>query len=699
MAEQKYVDDTGTGRARFFRRYDLLGSMNQASNPYMMPDEDFVYSLNISQEEFGSVQKDGGFSGLGTMQSGSGYAETGFDYIQNDGTHILLAITNGDLQKYTGSPLAWSNVDTGILTATEMASFANFLDRAYIATPSTNLLYTDASTVTETVDVDNGVDIGASDSQFDITNPSGDTIRYTWDTTGTDPDIDGNMQAGDYIYINGTNMDSSNEGKFLVDAVSTNYFDVTNASGTAESNKTIGSGQMTVFQKLNPRYLAVMEQVMYASGFDGNVYDESIVLYTEVGSHIFHKSDETFRTTTNKIRIDGQVKGLYVFRGLVFIFTEEALWYHNPSSLETKIIYRHGTTSHWSVKELLGNMIWADREGIHLFDGDNMPQMISKKLRNRNINSVWNSIDGDSWGSLRAGILDDKYLLYIGDMANHLPGDNPAIGDSTTQFDISNPTGTTFRYTWDDTGTDPDILNTILVGDILVIAGQNFNVNNNGTFTVTAVDGTNNYFEITNASGVAETDKTLGTGSITHQKLQDVVMVFDYSNEVFYLLDQHPVSSFTNYVDSNGDLQLLFTSKDARLMYQRDYSYSHNGTAIRMVLRTRYYEMGAPEYDKSYQRLLVSTRPQNKDDKFLVIRTAVNGSNSYKTKIYSGSTSKIELDGATSQSHIIERVDIGNTRGHNISYEFSNADNTVNPVLLGFTQEYIRDQINLNVST
>lgn len=82
----------------------------------------------------------------------------------------------------------------------------------------------------------------------------------------------------------------------------------------------------------------------------------------------------------------------------------------------------------------------------------------------------------------------------------------------TTQFDITNPAGTTFRYTWDGTGTDPSLPGTAVAGQTVQIQAQNFTAANNGTYTVTAV-GTN-YFEITNASGVAETDKTVGTGYI-----------------------------------------------------------------------------------------------------------------------------------------------------------------------------------------
>jgi hypothetical protein len=90
------------------------------------------------------------------------------------------------------------------------------------------------------------------------------------------------------------------------------------------------------------------------------------------------------------------------------------------------------------------------------------------------------------------------------------------VGDSTTQFDITNPTGTTFRYTWDTTGTTPAISSaTFPVGSYVLIGAQNFNAANNGLFVVTGV-GTN-YFEVTNASGVAENNKTIGTGYIYKQ--------------------------------------------------------------------------------------------------------------------------------------------------------------------------------------
>jgi len=85
------------------------------------------------------------------------------------------------------------------------------------------------------------------------------------------------------------------------------------------------------------------------------------------------------------------------------------------------------------------------------------------------------------------------------------------LGDTTTRWDITNPAGTTFRYTFDGTGTNPNITSSLMpVGTYIFIAGVNFSAANNGTFQITAID--TNYFEITNAAGVAENDKTTGTG-------------------------------------------------------------------------------------------------------------------------------------------------------------------------------------------
>ena len=97
------------------------------------------------------------------------------------------------------------------------------------------------------------------------------------------------------------------------------------------------------------------------------------------------------------------------------------------------------------------------------------------------------------------------------------------VGSATTQFDITNPSGTTFRYTFDGTGTDPAITSaTFPIGSYVLLGAQNFNAANNGLFVVTGVGA--NYFEVTNASGVVQSNATIGTGYV-YARFKNVLII------------------------------------------------------------------------------------------------------------------------------------------------------------------------------
>lgn len=82
--------------------------------------------------------------------------------------------------------------------------------------------------------------------------------------------------------------------------------------------------------------------------------------------------------------------------------------------------------------------------------------------------------------------------------------------DATTEFDVTNPGGNTWRYTYNGTGTAPNFLAAgILIGDVVNITSDStFSAANIGAFKVTGL--TNTYFEVTNyGPGSAETGRTL----------------------------------------------------------------------------------------------------------------------------------------------------------------------------------------------
>jgi len=97
--------------------------------------------------------------------------------------------------------------------------------------------------------IENSVFYGATDTQFDITNTSGDTFRYTYDSTGTDPGITALVfPVGTIVKIKAPEMTSVNEGTFTVTGSGADYFEVTNTDGEAMTNKTLAGGFLAILE-------------------------------------------------------------------------------------------------------------------------------------------------------------------------------------------------------------------------------------------------------------------------------------------------------------------------------------------------------------------------------------------------------------------------------------------------------------------
>jgi hypothetical protein len=100
---------------------------------------------------------------------------------------------------------------------------------------------TDELTTTFTADTSFYVTGGSDETRYDITNPSGTTFRYTYNGTGTNPNITAvNYPIGARVKIQDTDFNNNNEGTFIITGSGNNYFEVTNASGVAENDIVIG---------------------------------------------------------------------------------------------------------------------------------------------------------------------------------------------------------------------------------------------------------------------------------------------------------------------------------------------------------------------------------------------------------------------------------------------------------------------------
>lgn len=105
--------------------------------------------------------------------------------------------------------------------------------------------------------------------------------------------------------------------------------------------------------------------------------------------------------------------------------------------------------------------------------------------------------------------LNTSVQLYLSSGALRTGG----TWDATTQFDVTNPIGNTWRYTYNTIGTAPNFLSaSIVVGDVVAISSAStFSANNQGSYKITAI--TNVYFEITKYGGTLETGRTLSSAS------------------------------------------------------------------------------------------------------------------------------------------------------------------------------------------
>lgn len=180
---------------------------------------------------------------------------------------------------------------------------------------------------------------------------------------------------------------------------------------------------------------------------------------------------------------------------------------------------------------------------------------------------------------------------------------------------------------------------------------------------------------------------------------EDVVIVYDSYRDAWSFLDNHPVSMFARIVNENGDQRLWFASKDDRSVYQKDYTYAHDGSAFDMVIRTKYFDFDMPENVKSLYQLYFTYRSYGDEDSYLTVSISTDGSNAYTEKVADDTTSKLELAGALGRAYEMKRVDMTGASGRTVSYEFSNSDAGVPFEIVGFAQEFSYREINLNIST
>lgn len=182
------------------------------------------------------------------------------------------------------------------------------------------------------------------------------------------------------------------------------------------------------------------------------------------------------------------------------------------------------------------------------------------------------------------------------------------------------------------------------------------------------------------------------------EAMSNAVIVYDTYRDVWYFLTDHPVGVWLRYINDEGNLRLLFSDSASAKVYQKDYSYSADGSAIEMVIRTKYFHFDMPENEKVLENLFFTCRPSASDGYYMTVKMAKNGTNYYEEYLADDTVTKVELDGVSGTEFDLKKTTMKGTRVRTASYEFSNVDNGINMTLLGYTQQYRYLNNNMNWS-
>ena len=105
----------------------------------------------------------------------------------------------------------------------------------------------------------------------------------------------------------------------------------------------------------------------------------------------------------------GPITGVKTYGGLLYVFTDNALLTWDEFSTR-RISGDFGTTSGESVQVVFGRMMWFNRQGVHIYGGSGLPEIMSRRVQG------WIDVITDVT-AVAAGV--DKYgryELYIGDV-------------------------------------------------------------------------------------------------------------------------------------------------------------------------------------------------------------------------------------------------------------------------------------------
>jgi hypothetical protein len=380
----------------------LISGMNQSTNPAIVADNEANFLKNIVTDTLGCWSTRKGSLKIGaSIASDEGWGL--FNYNKTNGTHRLLAITDRDLWLYTEATATWATIDTDEWPIDTRVSGINFRNRFYFgsADGDTALKYTAGGAVTAVVPTIGGNKLGLVKSVLAV---GGNSIKPNV-VFYTDPFTHNFFSATDTASAStsGTSLVATTAGTFVPDMIGAIVYNTTD-------------GAMVMITKYTDDTHVTVDASM------SNDWD-----------------NDTIYILQNNFKLDQACTGIVGYQENFIMFDEDKMYKFDPLSNQSQDIGSYGCVNHRTIRIVNGYLIWVNRQGVWLWNGTDMPQDITPKIRDKvNGYGIWDLVDPANFGMMCAGVKESegKYYLSVGTLTIKIGALATGLRNVVLEFDV-----------------------------------------------------------------------------------------------------------------------------------------------------------------------------------------------------------------------------------------------------------------------
>jgi len=437
------------------RIQEQSGTMNQYSAPSLLPDNQSQLLVNVSQKYFGTWSHRPGTTLFGDLISSSNQVRGLHAYEKGDGTHYFHAVHDGTLYVLNEGTATWGSQEANVVGATSEVDFTNYLQRHYfIGNGATEYLSyaTETGNHTKVVVATGTVAAGSTGSTL---------VAST-----------GIFNSGMVGFLVTNTTETPDQTRTI-----TAYMDSTTVTVDTAINDGWDGDTIEIY--MDGKYLANNDAYMVVAG---STVQPLRTYATTLDSDDFDVAADYVRTNTPPTGVASFGNGREF---IVFTSNNYVTW--NPKNNQVTVVDKYGCSSHRSIQNLNGVLIWFDRGHFYrLAYNESFPTKISLPMTNEaNNDAILDQMPSTNYEVVASGVDGNSYFARLGNLSSTVKG--VTLNDCIVEIDVSTEGWKAHTYTAGGVGSvfanfiDSDGARGLYAGS--VDNGAIYKMNVQGTYT------------------------------------------------------------------------------------------------------------------------------------------------------------------------------------------------------------------------